>query len=92
MTQDLNTALLLLLVGMSTVFFVLGIVVLTGRLLIKITNRTGQTAGNVVADIPVIQRDATMTPTPGRIAAITAAISTITNGTGRIEKIQRIKE
>lgn len=88
MTESINTGLLLLMVGMSTVFVVLGIVIYTGKGLILLVNR-----------IPVSQHselkppDAHIAdPSGAKIAAITAAVHTVTAGKGQITHIERLEQ
>ncbi len=81
MTQAIRDALELLLVGMTTVALVLGLVVLAGRLLIQIVNRTTP-GGN-------IQKSPSSSPPldPAIVAVITAAVEVSTSGKGSIQKI-----
>lgn len=87
MNEDLSTALMLLSVGMITVFLVLSFVVLVGNLLIIIVNK-------YVAE-PLktanIQRDVLSIP-PQKIAAITAAVEVFTKGKGRITSVKRVEK
>ncbi len=78
MGNNLESALSLLLIGMITVFIVLALVVVIGNLLIIIVNRffsTESTSESI---------------NPGKIAAISAAVETVSQGTARIEKIEKI--
>lgn len=75
MTDELYTALSLLMVGMITVFVVLLLVVLTGNLLIRYVNYRSRLTGI----------------DPNKIAAINAAVEIITKGQGVIEKIESKK-
>ena len=76
--DQLSTALTLLGIGMITVFVVLLLVVLTGNLLIRIVNNLSSYEGT-----PPSGKDE-----PGVIAAITAAVEIVTQGQGRITKIE----
>ena len=76
MGGDVSTALSLLTVGMITVFSVLLLVVLTGNLLIQLSNRIGTNSEN--GDI-----------SPSKVAAIVGAVEILTEGRGRITKIEK---
>lgn len=84
--ENLNTALLLMIVGMSTVFAILLIVIYLGKGLIALVNKyapeeivPARSAPNGPASIP------------GNIlAAINAAVTVVTQGKGKVEKIEKI--
>lgn len=85
--QEINQALLVLLIGMVTVFVVLALVVFTGWGLIRLTNRLVPT--------PQKMPKAAIPPPAKRIprkqlAAITAAVEIVTGGAGSIEKIEKL--
>jgi oxaloacetate decarboxylase gamma subunit len=80
--SDLALALQILIIGMLSVFVILSLVVLTGKLLIQIVNRMSTAA----AATPLQEEDDQQ-----EIVAIVAAVDVITAGKGRIEKIDRIK-
>lgn len=85
MTEDLNTALVVLIIGIGSVFLVLSLVVLTGRLLIRAVNAYLP---------PPAMRPASPTATaaaipPATVAAIVAAVQIITQGQGRVSSIQQ---
>lgn len=92
MSGDLQTALVVLIVGMTTVFSILSLVVLAGSLLIRIVNR--------FFPAPIIQSGTTNTPSPilsdktsfnkSKLAAIVAAVDLITDHKGIVEKIERV--
>ena len=85
MTQAIRDALELLLVGMTTVALVLGLVVLAGRLLIQVVNRTSP---NRIAP----QKIASSSPIdPAIVAVITAAVEVSTAGKGKIQKIDPLQ-
>ena len=74
--ENLETALLLMVVGMATVFAILLIVIYLGKLLISLVNKYA----------PEEQL-----PVPGNIvAAITAAVNVVTQGKGKVAKIEKI--
>lgn len=84
--ENLNTALLLMIVGMATVFAILLIVIYLGKLLITLVNKyapeevaSAKAAANAPAAIP------------GNImAAISAAVTVVTQGKGKVSKVEKI--
>nr|WP_302829381.1 OadG family transporter subunit [uncultured Bacteroides sp.] len=84
--ENLNTALLLMVVGMATVFAILLIVIYLGKGLIALVNKyvpeevvPAKAAGNAPA------------PIPGNImAAISAAVTVVTQGKGKVAKVEKI--
>jgi len=78
-----------MVVGLSTVFCVLGIVVATGKVLIRVSNAFQPALAHT---------EATSTLSPSgdlsgvKIAAITGAVHAITGGKGQITQIERPKE
>ncbi len=92
MSETLSTAFLVLLVGMTTVFAILSLVVLTGTVLIRFVNRfvpeaslsTGA-SGNSLNKSP-------QEVSPEKMAAIIAATNFLTLGKGKITKIERSKK
>lgn len=72
----MSSAFSLLLVGMITVFVVLLLVVVTGNLLIRLVNRIGgsDTDGGI---------------SPSKVAAIASAVEVVTQGKGRVERIEK---
>lgn len=84
MDQSLSNAFSVLIVGMVTVFFILWLVVTIGNLLIRITNRFEPvTLESKKAPPPISSNN-------GSIAAIIAAVDTITNGNGKVTKITKV--
>ena len=80
MTTSISSALTLLLVGMITVFVVLLLVVVTGNILIRIVNKF----------FPLISGGDQMSGiSPQKIAAVTAAVETVTKGKGQIISIEK---
>lgn len=75
---------MLMAVGMTTVFTILALVVLGGKLTILITNKFASESAAVVR---------TMSSTGGieasKVAAITAAVESITQGKGHIKEIKK---
>jgi len=85
--NDMGIALELLGVGMITVFTILALVVILGQLIIRFVNRF----------IPEVERAVASGTNgseseinPKKVAAIVSAVKTITNGAGRVRKIDRI--
>ncbi len=82
MEDNIESALSLLLIGMTTVFVVLSLVVLIGNLLISVINKYfGTESLGHVAETNI---------DPKKIAVITAAVQQVTEGKGRIEKIEKL--
>lgn len=89
MSENFQTALTVLAVGMTTVILILSLVVLSGNLLIKVVNRFVP-----VNEVPKAKRSKSgfskNKNNPAVIAAITAAVSAATGGTGTITSIEKI--
>mgnify|MGYP003243037206 CR=1 FL=1 len=80
--ENLNTALLLMVVGMATVFAILLIVINLGKALIALVNK--------YAPEEVTPAKAAA-PVPGNIlAAISAAVTVVTQGKGKVAKVEKI--
>ena len=85
--ENLNTALLLMVVGMATVFAILLIVIYMGKGLIALVNK--YVPEEVVPAKAVENAPA---PIPGNIlAAISAAVTVVTQGKGKVAKVEKIK-
>lgn len=84
--ENLNTALLLMVVGMTTVFAILLIVIYLGKGLIALVNKY---APEEIIPVKSVTNDpATI---PGNIlAAISAAVTVVTQGKGKIVKVEKI--
>ena len=85
--ENIETAILLMVVGMATVFVILLIVIYLGKLLITLVNKYAPEEG-----VPV-KREASQgpAPVPGNIlAAITAAVNVVTQGKGKITKVEKL--
>ena len=79
--ENLNIALLLMVVGMATVFAILLIVIYLGKCLIALVNK--------YAPEEVVPAKAA--PVPGNIlAAISAAVTVVTQGKGKVAKVEKI--
>ena len=85
--ENIETAILLMVVGMTTVFVILLIVIYLGKLLITLVNKY---APEEVA--PAKQETPRgPAPIPGNIlAAITAAVNVVTQGKGKVTKVEKL--
>jgi len=84
--ENIETAILLMVVGMATVFVILLIVIYLGKLLITLVNKYAPE--EVPAKKEALQGPA---PIPGNImAAITAAVNVVTLGKGKITKVEKL--
>lgn len=81
MTDNIESAFSLLLIGMITVFLVLLLVVVIGNLLIRLTNQFSVSENKTITN-QIDKR---------KIAAITAAVEIVTEGKVRIDKIEKVK-
>lgn len=95
MTEELNLALVVLGVGMITVFIILGLVVLTGHFLIKFVNNFFPAASiksplNAPVHAPQTSNKASSN-SKATLAAIVAAVDLITGGKGKADKIEKIE-
>ena len=83
----MSEALKLMLTGMSTVFFILIMVVLLGNLIIIVTNKFS------VAPIssPVKIENNSRKVDSSKLAAIVSAVDIATKGKGRVSSIEKIK-
>lgn len=88
MNDNVNLALQLLLVGMGSVFIILGIVVLVGRSLISIVNKYSP-----AVEKPAINRKKSATTTSldaKNLAVLTAVVDTITKQRGVLTTVEKI--
>ena len=84
--ENLNIALLLMIVGMATVFAILLIVIYLGKGLIALVNKY---AHEEVA--PATQAANAPAAVPGNImAAISAAVTVVTQCKGKVAKVEKI--
>lgn len=85
--ENLETAFLLMVVGMATVFVILLIVIYLGKLLISLVNKY---APEEVVSVKQTSSQASV-PIPGNIlAAITAAVNVVTQGKGKVTKVEKL--
>jgi oxaloacetate decarboxylase gamma subunit len=85
--NEMGIALELLGVGMVTVFIILALVVILGDLIIRFVNRFMPEVEKVVVAknaAPVSEIN------PKKISVIVSTVSKITNGTGRVIKIEKL--
>ena len=85
--NDMGVALELLGVGMVTVFVILALVVIIGNLIIRFVNRFMPEVHKVSASVnEVILPEISQK----KMAVIVSAVNKLTNGTGRVNKIERL--
>jgi len=86
MESTINNALVLLAIGMITVFLILALVVISGNILIKIVNKYAPEPSK-----KLIRASRLVTGTaPEVLAAIAAVVETVTSGHGKVDSIQKI--
>lgn len=85
--ENLNIALLLMVIGMATVFAILLIVIYLGKGLIALVNKYApEEAQSVKTTADGVA------PIPGNIlAAIGAAVTVVTQGKGKVAKVEKIR-
>lgn len=84
--ENLNTALLLMVVGMATVFAILLIVIYLGKGLIALVNKYAPEE-----TIPAKAGIKGYASIPGNIlAAISAAVTVVTQGKGKVTRVEKI--
>lgn len=83
--SNFQTALLLMAVGMVTVFIILLIVIGLGKALIALVNKVAPEE-----EVPVKKQQGPA-PIPANImAAISAAVTVVTHGKGKVSKVEKI--
>ena len=90
MEDTFSNAIVILLIGMLTVFFILVLVMWSGNLLIQITNRLAPVAEISAPAIPPKSSAEALPISKKKLAAISAVISTVSGGKARIEKIEKL--
>ena len=93
MDENLQEAFIILAVGMITVFTILSLVVFTGQILIKITNKYAppQITKTSIPDTPISQVSSPLSAiNKKKLAAIIGTVDHLTHGKGRIEKIEKL--
>lgn len=83
--NNFGEAIVLMAVGMSTVFSVLVLVILTGKMLISLVNKYVPEE-----EKPEAKSSNTAAINPGVANAIMSAVNTITGGKGKVEKIEKL--
>lgn len=84
--ENLNTALMLMVVGMATVFAILLIVIYLGKGLIALVNKYAPEEA-----VPAKAAASSPAAIPGNIlAAISAAVTVVTQGKGKVSKVEKI--
>jgi oxaloacetate decarboxylase gamma subunit len=82
--ENLQTALLLMAVGMTTVFAILLIVIYLGKLLIYLANKYAP------EEVAPLKKAAAPAPIPTHVlAAITAAVNVVTHNKGKVVKVEK---
>lgn len=79
MDNKFDLALEIFGVGMVTIFVILGLVVISGQLLIRLVNRFTSTKAEAAPAAPAIP--------DSHVAAISAAVEVITKGQGKVASI-----
>jgi oxaloacetate decarboxylase gamma subunit len=82
--ENLQTALLLMAVGMTTVFAILLTVIYLGKLLTYLVNRYAP------EEAAPLRKAAGPAPVPAHVlAAITAAVNVVTHNKGKVVKVEK---
>ena len=85
MSADISFGFMLMAVGMITVFTILALVVGGGKLMILLINRYAPLVEGAVVPI----ENTSQSIESEKLAAITAAVESITRGQGRITEINK---
>ncbi|MEN7546756.1 OadG family protein [Rapidithrix thailandica] len=91
MQENLSNALMLLAVGMTTVFFILILVVIFGKLLVRAVNRFYPDETIVAKTEKSINLQTTTSFDKKKLSAIVAAVDLATQGKGKITEIKEVK-
>lgn len=85
--ENIGMGFMLMIVGMTTVFAILLLIICIAQQLIRFVNKY------IPEEIAENKNNTSATPTlsPRKVAAITSAVSIITNGKGRIVTIEKLK-
>lgn len=84
MSEGISTALSLMLIGMITVGFILFVVVAVGNIIIRVTNKIK------VPEVIKVVRTSKQSFSSNKMAAIVSAVNSVTQGKGRVTKIEKI--
>lgn len=85
--ENLGFGLQLMIVGMSTVFVILLIVIFGGKLLISVVNRIAPEEVAVAKKAATVQTGAVDAPT---MAVLQEVVKQLTGGKGRVESARKI--
>ena len=91
MTENLHTALTVMAVGMVTVFTILSLVVLTGKLLISAVNKFAPAPESLKKRSTKSLSKTLAGKEKETIAALVAAVEAVTGGKGKITSIEKVK-
>lgn len=86
--ENVDLGLMLMAVGMITVFLILLIVINLSRLLIAIVNRVAPE--ETVVKKAAASQAAPVAIDPATLAAIKGAVNVVTGGKGKVMKVERI--
>lgn len=86
--EKLLEALQLMIIGMSTVFSVLLLVILLGNLLIRVINKYIPEEESKISNT----ENKSTSIDPSVVQAIQVAVAKMTNGKGKVEKIEKIEK
>lgn len=86
MEQNIGNAITIMLVGMTTVFLILSLVVIIGNVIIRTTNKYLPAKASVKSQNSQMLDNSAA----GKIAAIVSAVDVVTNGKGQITKITKV--
>jgi len=89
MTENLNSGVVLLMVGMITVFTILFLVISTGKVLILIVNRYFPEKGSISQR--EIEKVSISHPDNKIVSVLNSVVEEITEGRGKITRIDKIK-
>jgi len=93
MNENVNLALQLLLVGMGSVFIILGIVVLVGRSLIAVVNKYSPTVAKPAfkrRNAALIARPRSSSLDAKNLAVLTAVVDHVTQQRGVLKSVEKI--
>ena len=96
MDSSISTAFLVLVVGMLTVFIVLLLVVLSGKMLIKLVNKLSYDKLDALSTGKVVSMPNGLPAQESsfnkqKLAVLISAVEIVTQGKGRISKIEKVK-
>ena len=86
--ENLSLGLMLMVVGMITVFAILLIVIYLSKLLIAIVNKVAPE--EIMVKKPVATATAPTVIDPNTMAAIRGAVNIVTGGKGKVMKVEKI--